>query len=156
MTKVNKNSNFKGIIFLVAIIAITLFLAIFTFVSIGKPFVIKDVAKIKHVTVENYKTFDTKHEDYYVYVYSSKNTKCDELEETIIEYANYARTNSDAYPIYVMDYDKNPDIINSDNLNYTSTDKLPALITICNGEKEGTPLNTVSTIKTELFKQMGK
>lgn len=155
MTKVKQKSNFKGIIFLASIIVITLFLLIFTFISIGKPFVIKDISDIKHVTVENYKTFDKKHEDYYVYVYNSNNVKCDDLESTILEYANYVRTNSEAVPIYVLDYNKNPDIINSSNLNYSSTDKLPTLITICNGSKESTK-NTVSTIKTELFDQMGK
>lgn len=158
MTKTNKKSNFTGIVFLGAIIVITLFLAIFIFITIGKPFVIDNIKEIEHVTVENYKTYDTKHEDYYVYVYNKNSDKYNELELTILEYANFARLNSDALPIYAMDYSLNPDIINSSNLNYTASsvnDNLPTLIRICHGEKEATQ-KTLSTIKTELFEQMGK
>lgn len=159
--KVNKVSNFSGIIFLIALIAITLFLCIFIFISVGKPFVIKDVKKMQHVTVENYKTYDKKHTEYYVYLYNTKSSKDAELKDVILEYANYARTNSDALPIYVMDYNdkQNEKITDSSNLNFSSdTSKerqIPTLIKISNGSKNDTK-TTVSTIKTELFQAMGK
>ena len=159
--KVNRVSNFSGIVFLLAIIALTLFLCIFIFINVGKPFVIKNISKMKHVTVENYKTYDKKHTEYYVYLYNVKSSKDAELKDVILEYANYARTTSDALPIYVMDYNdaKNEAITDSSNLNFSSdTSKerqIPTLIKISNGSKSDTK-TTVSTIKTELFQAMGK
>ncbi len=159
--KVNKVSNFSGIIFLVAIIAITIFLAIFIFINVGKPVTIKDVTKMKHVTVENYKNYDTKHKEYYVYLYNTKSSKDAELKEVILEYANYARTHSDALPIYVMDYNdkQNEKITDSSNLNFSSDTakerSIPTLIKISSGSKKDTK-TTVSTIKTELFQAMGR
>ena len=158
--KVNKVSNFSGIIFLIALIAITLFLCVFVFISIGKPFVIKDVKKMQHVTVENYKTYDKKHTEYYVIVYNRNSEKDNEIKDIVIEYANYARTNSDALPIYAIDYVKNNGIADSSNLNISSSNldtKLPALIRIKNGSVSSSDTkNTISTIKQELVSAMGK
>ena len=159
--KVNKVSNFSGIIFLIALIAITLLLCVYVFIRICKTFVIKYVKKMHHVTVENYKTYCKKHTEYYVYLYNTKSSKDAELKDVILEYANYARTNSDALPIYVMDYNdkQNEKITDSSNLNFSSdTSKerqIPTLIKISNGSKNDTK-TTVSTIKTELFQAMGK
>ena len=58
MSKTNK-SNLSGIIFLVTVLAITLFLVVFVFINVGKPFVIKDFSDMKQATVEDYKTIDS-------------------------------------------------------------------------------------------------
>jgi len=159
-TKAKSQSNFTNIIFIIALCAITLFLAIFIFISVGKPFVIKDFDDIKSVDVSNYKTFDTKHTEYYVLVYNRNDDRDAEIKDIVIEYANYARTNSDALPIYVLDYVTNNSIVNSDNLNISSTNldtKLPALVHIKNGSFSSSDTKTsISSILQELVQAMGK
>lgn len=159
-TKVQKQSNFTNIIFIIAICAITIFLAVFIFITVGKPFVIKDFKDIKTVNVENYKSVDKKNKEYYVIVYNRNDDRDNEIKEFVIEYANYARTNSDALPIYVLDYVTNNRITDSDNLNISSTSldtKLPALIHITNGSYSSSDTKTtISSIKQELASAMGK
>ena len=135
-SKAQKQSNFSNIIFVIALAVITIFLAVFMFIMIGKPFVVKEYSDIKQLTVENYKTYDKKHTEYYVIVYNRNSEKDNEIKDIVIEYANYARTNSDSLPIYAIDYVKNNGIADSSNLNISSSNldtKLPALIRIKNG-----------------------
>lgn len=158
MAKVIKKSNVSGIIFLVGLITITLFIVIFTVITVGKPFVIDKVEDIKDVTVENYKTANKTQKEYYVYVYNKASFKDEMLKDIILEYANYARTNSDALPIYVMNYQTNTSITNSGNLNISSSNietYIPALVYIKNGSISSTQ-KTVSTIKNTLVQAMGK
>ena len=159
-SKTQKQSNFSNIIFITALAVITIFLAVFMFIMIGKPFVVKEYSDIKQLTVENYKTYDKKHTEYYVIVYNRNSEKDSEIKDIIIEYANYARTNSDALPIYAIDYVKNNGIADSSNLNISSSNldtKLPALIRIKNGSVSSSDTkNTISTIKQELVSAMGK
>lgn len=159
-SKTQKQSNFSNIIFVTALAVITIFLAVFMFIMIGKPFVVKEYSDIKQLTVENYKTYDKKHTEYYVIVYNRNSEKYSEIKDIVIEYANYARTNSDALPIYAIDYVKNNGIADSSNLNISSSNldtKLPALIRIKNGSVSSSDTkNTVSTIKQELVSAMGK
>ncbi|MDY4052891.1 MAG: hypothetical protein SOY80_06065 [Bacilli bacterium] len=159
-SKTQKQSNFSNIIFVTALAVITIFLAVFMFIMIGKPFVVKEYSDIKQLTVENYKTYDKKHTEYYVIVYNRNSEKDSEIKDIVIEYANYARTNSDALPIYAIDYVKNNGIADSSNLNISSSNldtKLPALIRIKNGSVSSSDTkNTVSTIKQELVSAMGK
>ena len=63
-SKAQKQSNFSNIIFIIAVAVITIFLAVFIFIMIGKPFVVKDYSDIKQLTVENYKTYDKIHTEY--------------------------------------------------------------------------------------------
>lgn len=159
-SKAQKQSNFSNIIFIIAVAVITIFLAVFMFIMIGKPFVVKDYSDIKQLTVENYKTYDKKHTEYYVIVYNRNTDKDEEIKDIVIEYANYVRTNSDALPIYAIDYVKNNSITDSSNLNISSSNldtKLPALIRIKNGSVSSSDTkNTISTIKQELVSAMGK
>ncbi|MDD7314317.1 MAG: hypothetical protein PUH11_01155 [Bacilli bacterium] len=159
-SKTQKQSNFSNIIFVTALAVITIFLAVFMFIMIGKPFVVKEYSDIKQLTVENYKTYDKKHTEYYVIVYNRNSEKDSEIKDIVIEYANYARTNSDALPIYAIDYVKNNGIADSSNLNISSSNldtKLPALIRIKNGSVSSSDTkNTISTIKQELVSAMGK
>lgn len=159
-SKTQKQSNFSNIIFVTALAVITIFLAVFMFIMIGKPFVVKEYSDLKQLTVENYKTYDKKHTEYYVIVYNRNSEKDSEIKDIVIEYANYARTNSDALPIYAIDYVKNNGIADSSNLNISSSNldtKLPALIRIKNGSVSSSDTkNTVSTIKQELVSAMGK
>ena len=73
-SKAQKQSNFSNIIFVIALAVITIFLAVFMFIMIGKPFVVKEYSDIKQLTVENYKTYDKKHTEYYVIVYNDDET----------------------------------------------------------------------------------
>lgn len=159
-SKTQKQSNFSNIIFVTALAVITIFLAVFMFIMIGKPFVVKEYSDIKQLTVENYKTYDKKHTEYYVIVCNRNSEKDNEIKDIVIEYANYARTNSDALPIYAIDYVKNNGIADSSNLNISSSNldtKLPALIRIKNGSVSSSDTkNTISTIKQELVSAMGK
>ncbi|MCI6508622.1 MAG: hypothetical protein MR465_03500 [Bacilli bacterium] len=159
-SKTQKQSNFSNIIFVTALAVITIFLAVFMFIMIGKPFVVKEYSDLKQLTVENYKTYDKKHTEYYVIVYNRNSEKDSEIKDIVIEYANYARTNSDALPIYAIDYVKNNGIADSSNLNISSSNldtKLPALIRIKNGSVSSSDTkNTISTIKQELVSAMGK
>ena len=159
-SKTQKQSNFSNIIFVTALAVITIFLAVFMFIMIGKPFVVKEYSDIKQLTVENYKTYDKKHTEYYVIVYNRNSEKDNEIKDIVIEYANYARTNSDALPIYAIDCVKNNGIADSSNLNISSSNldtKLPALIRIKNGSVSSSDTkNTISTIKQELVSAMGK
>ena len=159
-SKAQKQSNFSNIIFVIALAVITIFLAVFMFIMIGKPFVVKEYSDIKQLTVENYKTYDKKHTEYYVIVYNRNSEKDNEIKDIVIEYANYARTNSDALPIYAIDYVKNNGIADSSNLNISSSNldtKLPALIRIKNSSVSSSDTkNTISTIKQELVSAMGK
>lgn len=159
MSKTNK-SNLSGIIFLVAILAITLFLVIFVFINVGKPFVVKDFSDMKQATVENYKTIDKKHDEYYVLVYNFNSEKDAEIEEVVLAYANYARTTSEAKPIYAVNYQENKAITNSNNLNITDANlssKLPTLVLIKKGTVSSSDTaSTVSKINQTLVNAMNK
>lgn len=159
MSKINK-SNLSGVIFLTTVLAITVFLIVFVFITVGKPFVIKEFDDIKQATVENYKTIDKKHDEYFVLVYNNDETKDAEIEEIVLAYANYARTTSDAKPIYVIDYKTNLSIISKDHLNIKESDlntKLPALMLVKKGSVSSTDTqSTVSKINQTLTKAMNK
>lgn len=156
---VKKGTNFTNIVFIFGICLITIMLAVFIFIKVGKPFVIKDYSDIQTVNVENYKTYDKKHSEYYVLVYNH-NDKDEEIKNIVIQYANYARTNSDALPIYVLDFKTNNSIVNSSNLNISSSNlerDLPALMIVNNGSvSSSNTKKTISTIKQELVTAMGK
>ncbi len=159
MTKSNK-SNLTNIIFLVTILAITIFLVVFVFITIGKPFVIKDFDDIKTVSVDNYKTCDKKHSEYYVLVYNFDENKDEQIKEIVLAYANFARTTADAKPIYILDYKKNHAIVNANNLNITSANlssKLPALVLVKDGAVSSSDTkNSISTINQALTTAMNE
>ncbi len=157
MSNIVKNKNkVSGIIFLIALIAITLFLVVFTFITIGKPFVVKDFDDIKEATVENYKELDDK--DYYVIIYDEQSYKNDLIKEVVIEYANYARTTEKALKIYAMNYRENLDITNANHLNITNIDKdVPTLIKISNKTVSSSDTKKkVSEIQEVLVQAMNK
>lgn len=155
---VEKKAKISGIIFLIAIIAITLFLAIFTFISIGKPFVIKNLDDMNHATVSDYKELEE--EDYYIFIYNENSYKHDLVLEYVIEYANYARTSNNATKIYVMNYLENLDISNSNHLNISEKNletNIPTLIKISkNAVVSADTKTTVSAINDALVKAMNK
>lgn len=154
-----KKSNLSGIIFLVAIAVITVILVVFVFISVGKPFVIKEFSDIKEVTIDNYKTVK-KDSEYYVLVYNNDENKDKLIEEVVMAYANYARTTSDAKQIYVLNYQTNKEITNSENLNINSSSldsKLPTLVLIKNGSVSSSDTkNTISTINQALTSAMNE
>lgn len=153
----NKKAKISGIIFLIAIIAITIFLVVFTFITVGKPFVIHDFEEMEQATVEDYKELGT--EDYYVIVYNEDSYKHDLIKEVVIEYANYARTTESAIKIYAMNYQENLDICNSNHLNISSKidTNIPTLIKISNNSIVSADTKiTVSTINETLVKAMNK
>lgn len=155
---INKKAKVSGIIFLGAIIAITLFLAIFTFVTIGKPFVISNFEDMKQVTVQNYK--EQSEDDYYIIIYNEDSYKHELIEEAVIEYANYARTTSSAPKIYAMNYKTNLDISNANHLNIAEKNldsNIPTLIKISkNAVVSSDTKTTVSTINDTIVKLMNK
>ena len=88
-SKTQKQSNFSNIIFVTALAVITIFLAVFMFIMIGKPFVVKEYSDIKQLTVENYKTYDKKHTEYYVYLYNTKSSTIIPKKKQKKKIANY-------------------------------------------------------------------
>lgn len=155
---VDKKAKVSGIIFLVAIIAITLFLVIFTFINIGKPFVIKDFDDMKQATVSDYKELDES--EYYIIIYDETSYKHELIEEVVIEYANYARTSENAIQIYAMNYRLNLDISNSNHLNISEANlnsQIPTLIKVSNNSVvTADTKNTVSNICDALVKAMNE
>ena len=145
----NKKAKISGIIFLIAIIAITIFLVVFTFITVGKPFVIHDFEEMEQATVEDYKEL----------VYNEDSYKHDLIKEVVIEYANYARTTESAIKIYAMNYQENLDICNSNHLNISSKidTNITTLIKISNNSIVSADTKiTVSTINETLVKAMNK
>lgn len=153
-----KKAIISSVIFIVAIVAITAFLIIFSIIKIGKGSVIKDFSDMKQATVENYK--ELKKTDYYIIIYDEDSYKHELIKEIVIEYANYVRTTGNATPIYAMDYNENLDISNSNHLNFSQTElanKIPTLIKVSNGAVVSADTKTtVSTINQVLTTEMNK
>lgn len=155
---INKKQKVSGIIFLIAIIAITLFLVIYTFVTVGKPFVINDFSDMNQATVEDYKELED--DEYYIIIYNEDSYKHELIKEVVIEYANYARVTAGAKKIYAMNYKENLDISNENHLAIAEKNlesNIPTLIKISNNAVVSADTKTtVSTINDVLVKLMKK
>ena len=159
MSKIlKKKALISSIIFIVALVAITVFLIIFTVNKVGKNNVISEFSDMKQATVENYK--ELKKTDYYVIIYDETSYKNELIKEIVIEYAEYVRTSGNGTPIYAMNYRENLDISNSNHLNFSETslaNSIPTLIKISGGAVvTAETKTTVSAICEVLTGEMGK
>lgn len=115
------------------ILGVVTILAVITTVLLAvKPFTAKSFEKLEHVTVENYKTKNKNKEEYFVLLYDSL-VDNERLEECVLDYAEYARTHSDAPKIYIIDYRNNKSITGSSHFNISDSNvktQIPCLGTI--------------------------
>lgn len=152
----NKKTKITSVIFIVAILTITVALFIFTFIYAScSPLAIDEFEDITSVEIKDYKE---KGDEYYVFVYNEDSPKHQELVDMVIEYAEYARVTPGAKAIYILDYKMNKDITNHEHMDITQTEtsfekNIPALLFIHEGKIDETK-TTVSTIKQVLYDLM--
>ena len=107
----------KNLDLIIILVAITILGIITAIVLAIRPYEVKKFDKITHVNIDNYKTIKNNKEEYFVLSYDSNNTKYELLEECVVAYAEFARSNKNVPNIYVIDYRSNKEIINSSNFN---------------------------------------
>ena len=134
----NNKLGLSMILFYVGLGLIVVAAIVFVWINIGEPFKISSLSEMKQTTYatyldeKGYKAEDNSN-NYYIYIYSTKFKINDWYDDLVIEYANYARTHSDKYPIYGMNYD---DAANKDILSVLGT-----------ATKEGTDIPGLILIK---------
>lgn len=151
------SNDTQTLIFIIATIVITVGLVLYALFSIIKPFENKSFEDIKVVTEEDYLSQEgNKSKEYYVFIYQEGNYKQEMLDKGLVRYANYARKNKEARPIYRLDfgndfYNKLKNALGYTEENYQTN--LPTLVYVKDG-KITSKYNTVSTILTELEGKM--
>ena len=155
--KRNLTNDMQTLIFVISAAAITLGLILYALFSIFKPFEYKSFDSIQMVNEDNYLAQEgNENKEYYVFIYQQNDYRNEMLEKGLIRYANYAKKNNDARPIYRLDfgndfYDKLKNALGYTQENYQTN--LPTLVYVKNG-KISSKYNTVSTILTELEGKM--
>jgi hypothetical protein len=155
--KRNLTNDMQTLIFVISAAAITLGLILYALFSIFKPFEYKSFDSIQMVNEDNYLAQEgNENKEYYVFIYQQNDYRNEMLEKGLIRYANYAKKNKDARPIYRLDfgndfYDKLKNALGYTQENYQTN--LPTLVYVKNG-KISSKYNTVSTISTELEGKM--
>ena len=125
-----KNKNLDLIIILASITVLAIITAV---ILLTRPYEARSLEDIKTVNVNNYKTMNKNESEYFVLLYNSKNEVPEYVVECVLEYAEYARNNDKAPKIYVIDYNKDKTVTNSDNFNIAAgnlSTQLPCLATI--------------------------
>ena len=84
------------------------------------------ISSYKRMNQLNYSVIlSQKHAEYYVFVYSTTCTVCESIEDQITTYAEYAKSNQDALPIFIINLNSgaNKGIVkNSDEIkNFLNT-----------------------------------
>lgn len=115
-----------GIITIIAIVAVVI-LAV-------KPGQVKGMEDVKEVTVETYKNMGSS--KYFVFVYNEDNPGIAQLNDEIINYAEYARTHKKVPKIYLLNVKNNPTIYDDFKTEKISISKsnTSSLITVENGK----------------------
>ena len=156
-TTLDKKSKVTSIIFLVSIIAITVFLFCLTFYMASYSiFSVKGFDDIESVDINDYTSIEDG--EYYVFVYNTESEKHKQLVDFVIQYAEHERTNFSAKNIYILNYKENLDITGKGHMDVGTAEttikkSIPALLLIKDGKISETK-TTVSTIKTTLYNEM--
>lgn len=142
--KLRKNLDLMIILGTITVIAI-----IVAVILIVRPYEIKKFDKITHLTTENYNKVNKNKEEYFVLLYDSKDDSYEMVEECVLAYVEFARTNKNAPKLYVIDYQENKTIINSSHFNISESkidEQVPCLATISTSGSVGSKKTTISTI----------
>lgn len=142
----NLKKNLDLIIIMATITAIAVVVAV---ILIIKPYEVKSFDKITHLTVENYKKVGKNKEEYFVLLYNSREDDYKLVEECVLDYVEFARTNKEAPKLYVIDYQSNKTIISSNNFNISESklaEQVPCLAKISTSGSVGNKMTTISTI----------
>jgi predicted Zn-dependent protease len=119
---------------LILILAGITVLAIVTAIILWtRPYEARSLEEIKTVNINNYKTMNKNEKEYFVLLFDSKKETPEYVVECVLEYVEYARNNGDAPKLYVIDYNDDRTITNSENFNISSgslTTQIPCLATI--------------------------
>jgi hypothetical protein len=156
--KTKRNLDINKIIFIAAMAILTLIFVIMLLKITTQLFNVRSVEKMDQVTAQDYKSKGTtKVTSYYVFFYNTASDKQEMMDSVLLEYANYAKTHSDARPIYVMDYTSKTNSSVLTDLGYSTTadSYLPGMALINSGSIS-TKYKTVSEVCNELTSQMGK
>ncbi len=142
---VTVNKIYMGI--LATITAVCLVLVVLMLFNV---FDYNNFSNLKEVRAENFTSqiITGKHStSYYVLIYDKDNPENELIEDMIVKYANFAKGDHDAYPIFVLEYNSaNASIIESKlSSTFNSETGLPCLVTISSGSVSN-PKTTVSTI----------
>lgn len=156
--------NFKVLIFWLGFAVITIIFLVLFGIRVFKVSTFKDMDDVKRANLVMKGAITTQKEDeYYVYLYSSKdhdsNYAYQEVEPTIFTYFTYVAKNgnNDTVKIYAYDvdsftsingYNNVNDYLNSLN-NNLKTSSLPSLVKISNGGVNST-FTTINKITGEL------
>lgn len=123
----------KNLDLIIILAAITVLAIVTAIILWTRPYEAKSLDDIKTVNVDNYKTMNKNESEYFVLLFDSKKDVPEHVVECVLEYAEYARNNNKAPKLYVIDYNDDKTIINSDNFNIAAGNlntQLPCLATI--------------------------
>lgn len=155
VAKPKRQWDIASIIVAVGALVVTLLLIGLLIYNVAKPFKYTKYEDLNPVVYEDYKTQDE--EEYYVFVLDNGSKKAPWLENVVVEYANYARTHSNAKSIYLYDYraSGNSAIINDLNISTNASSKLPGLFLVKKGSVS-TKYLSYAEASNELTKAMGR
>ena len=125
-----KNKNLDLIIILAAVTLLAIVTAIILWT---RPYEARALSDIDTVNVDNYKTMNKNEKEYFVLLIDSKKEIPGYVIECVLEYAEYSRNNDKAPKLYVINYNDDKTITNSDNFNIAAgnlSTQLPCLATI--------------------------
>lgn len=125
--------NKKNLDLIIIIAAVTVLAIVTAIILWTRPYEAKSFEDLPETTFEDYKTINKNKDEYFVLLWDSKLSDVSMIEECLVEYAEYARSNDDAPKIYVIDYNDNRNITNSSNFNIAAgnvSTQLPCLATI--------------------------
>lgn len=143
----NRNINTTNLLFIIGYIVVTVVVLFFTLWFCAKPFVISDYSEMKQLNYNNY--LDAKQDEYYIIIYSDEYYASSLYEDIVVEYANYARTHSDAVKIYAYNYDtKGNDKIKSSLTSSTDSDVVRLIKVVTSSSSTSHELESKTGLKT--------
>lgn len=158
--QVKKEGLTTNKIYMAALAIATVIFVIAVILVIIKPFEYRSFDKLQTITPEELTTKEidgSTKASYYVLIYEADNDENEMIGEKIVEYANYAKDNEDALPIFVLEYTKNNASAIEAKLpsSFDVSDEFPCLAKITSN-KVAQVYPTVSTILNILEEEMAK
>lgn len=148
-----KQKKAINIVYLASFAVLLFGVCIFLFFFIVKPFDIKNIDQMETVTLDDYlsKQINSKgtQTQYYVLVYSQESSENGNIEEVLFEYLNYERKNSDAYNLYLLEYDHSRAAEFKELFSIDTPEDAPYLFRVYN-EKKSTSYKSTADICTQL------
>lgn len=149
--KITTDSVYQIVLLVVSAIFVVAMLLV-----IIKPFKYRSLDSLPSITASEITTQKpTNNTQYFVFIYETDNEETEMVKEKVIEYAKFAKENSDAKKIYILEKteDNSNTILDFLSVSFDKENGYPCLLMISSGSVAQTK-DTVSTILTTLDTEM--